>query len=109
MKPSLTGYLTMESESERFENNMFSNLGSARYSPSSGFNWDEINMQIKSSSINISPESLSAWLVTQAAFKGIVITESQLSTVDFKTKISYQIAGSDKQNTAYGDLINGMG
>lgn len=109
MKPSITGYLTMQSESERLENNIFSNLGGAYYSPSSGFDWDEISMQLISETVDISTESLNAWIVSQASSKGIVITDSNISTAGFKTKISYQIAGAESLNTSFGDLINVMG
>ncbi|EHN70914.1 hypothetical protein [Aliivibrio fischeri] len=109
MKKSFTGYLNIERENARFENNMFSVLGSAYYSPSSGFNWDELRLQIKSDSIDLSPKTLNNWVVSQAASHGIIILNSEISQDGVKSKIKYLIAGSSMEGSTFGDLINVVG
>ncbi|EPW7384772.1 TPA: hypothetical protein ACMD15_003431 [Vibrio cholerae] len=93
MKQSFTGFFDIERDNARFENNLYTRKGELYYSIESGFEWDQVSVQ----NTDLSPQSFSAWIISQAASRGIVVVKSQSTISNNKLTLNYQIAGSQQE------------
>lgn len=104
-KTSFTGFFDMRRENARFENNLFTELGSLYYHPSSGFNYDQIANQ----NVNISPNTMNTWIIQQASSHSIIVLSSSVRVEDYSLKLNYQIAGENEQTSDTGGFFNVLG